>query len=466
MDVDTQSQDFTVVGIGDMSGDVFGNGMLLSEHIRLVAAFNHLHIFIDPDPDAARSFAERRRLFELPRSTWADYDPALISAGGGVWERTAKSIPVSPQVREALGIEADVKELTPPELIRAILAAPVDLLWNGGIGTYVKASTETDAAAGDKANDAVRVDGADLRCKVVGEGGNLGFTQLGRIEFAQNGGKINTDFIDNSAGVDTSDHEVNIKILLRSAALSGRIDSDSRDRLFMDMADSVAETVLDDNYGQNMALANASKLNQRLFPVHIRLMKHLEKTVGLDREIEGLPGDKQLRERTAAGTGLTEPELSVLLSYVKIWAKRAVLDSGLPDEAWTEPVLRDYFPAPLRQDYDDLMDDHPLRREIVTTAVVGEAVNRGGTTFLFRISDETHADVVDVIRAYVVIRDAFGLPDLWRRIEDLDNRIPQSAQISALLVVRRLLDRGVRWILQHRRAHWTWPARSSGSGPD
>ncbi|WP_100444249.1 NAD-glutamate dehydrogenase [Glycomyces xiaoerkulensis] len=451
MGVDTQSEDFTVVGIGDMGGDVFGNGMLLSEHIRLVAAFNHLHIFVDPDPDAATSFAERRRLFETPRSTWADYDPALISEGGGVWKRSVKSIPVSPQMREALDLDPDTKDVTPPELIRVILKAQVDLLWNGGIGTYVKASSETHAAAGDKANDAVRVDGADLRCKVVGEGGNLGFTQLGRIEYARDEGRINTDFIDNSGGVDTSDHEVNIKILLRSAALAGRIEPERRDQLFMDMADTVADMVLTDNYDQNMALANASYLNFRLLPVHIRLMKHLERRVGLDREIEGLPDDKELRERSAAGVGLTEPELAVLLSYVKIWAKRAVLDSGLPDESWTEPVLREYFPRPLREPYADLMAEHPLRREIITTAVVGEAVDRGGTTFLFRVSDETNSDVVDVVRAYVAVRDAFGLPDLWRRIEELDNRAPQTAQISALLVIRRLLDRGVRWILQHRR---------------
>ena len=449
--VNTQTEDFTVVGIGDMAGDVFGNGMLLSEHIRLVAAFNHMHIFIDPAPDAATSFAERRRLFDLPRSTWADYDASLISEGGGVWERSAKSIPVSAEVRSALGLGPDVTEATPPELIRAILAAPVDLLWNGGIGTYVKASTESHAEVGDKANDAVRVDGADLRCKVVGEGGNLGFTQRGRIEYAQAGGRINTDFIDNSAGVDTSDHEVNIKILLRSASLAGRIESDRRDRLFMDMADTVAEMVLDDNYGQNMALTNAARLSGRLFPVHVRLMKHLEKHAGLDREIEGLPSDKQIKERATVGQGLTDPELSVLLSYVKIWAKRAVLDSGLPDEPWTMPVLHGYFPMPLREPYADLMAEHPLRREIVTTAVVGEAVNRGGTTFLFRIADETGADVVDIVRAYVIIRDAFALPELWERIEALDNQVPQSAQVAALLVTRRLLDRGVRWLVQHRR---------------
>ncbi|WP_051704308.1 NAD-glutamate dehydrogenase [Glycomyces sp. NRRL B-16210] len=455
--IDTQARDFTVVGIGDMGGDVFGNGMLLSEHIRLVAAFNHMHIFIDPNPVAAVSYVERRRLFDLPRSTWADYDPTLISAGGGVWERSAKSIPVSDEVRTALGLDADVKDITPPELIRAVLTAPVDLLWNGGIGTYVKSAAQTDADAGDKANDAVRVNGSELRCRIVGEGGNLGFTQLGRIEYAQSGGpdhrggRINTDFIDNSAGVDTSDHEVNIKILLRSATLGGRIDPASRDRLFMDMSDAVAVAVLADNYGQNMALSNARKLGTRLLPVHTRLMKYLEKRVGLDREIEGLPTDKQLKERSAAGAALTEPELAVLLSYVKIWAKRAVLDSGLPDEKWTEPVLREYFPAPLREPYADLMAEHPLRREIVATAVVGEAVNRCGTTFLFRIADETGADVVDVIRGFVIIREAFGLPDLWRRIEALDNQVPQAAQIASMLVIRRLLDRGVRWLVQHRR---------------
>ncbi len=455
--LDTQTQEFTAVGIGDMGGDVFGNGMLLSEHIRLVAAFNHMHIFIDPNPVAAASFAERRRLFDMPRSTWADYDATLLSAGGGVWERSAKSIPVSDEVRTALGIDADVKDLTPPELIRAILTAPVDLLWNGGIGTYVKSAAESDVHAGDKANDAVRVNGEQLRCRVVGEGGNLGFTQLGRIEYAQAGGPeglgghCNTDFIDNSAGVDTSDHEVNIKILLRSAALTGRVDPGNRDKLFMEMADDVADAVLADNYGQNMALSNARRLGVRLLPVHIRLMKHLEKTVGLDREIEGLPSDKQLKERVAAGTALTEPELCVLLSYVKIWAKRAVLDSGLPDEDWTAPVLREYFPAPLREPYADLMAEHPLRREIITTAVVGEAVNRAGTTFLFRIADETGADVVDVVRAYVIIRDAFGLPGLWRRIEALDNQVPQAAQVASMLVIRRLLDRGVRWLVQHRR---------------
>ncbi len=449
--VDTQTQEFTTVGIGDMAGDVFGNGMLRSEHLRLVAAFNHMHIFIDPNPEAATSFAERRRLFELPRSTWADYDASLISAGGGVWERSAKSIPISAEVRAALGLDPDVTEMTPPDLIRAILCAPVDLLWNGGIGTYVKAAAEADAAVGDKANDAVRVNGGDLRCRIVGEGGNLGFTQLGRIEYARTGGRINTDFIDNSGGVDASDHEVNIKILLRSASLAGRIEPDRRDELFMDMSDTVADMVLGDNYGQNTALANATSLASRLLPVHIRLMKYLERHAGLDREIEGLPDDGQLQERTAAGQGLTGPELAILLSYVKIWAKRAVLESDLPDEPWTTPVLHGYFPPPLREAYADLMAEHPLRREIVTTAVVGEAVNRGGITFLFRIADETGADVADVVRAYVIIRDAFALPELWQRIESLDNRVPQTAQVAALLVTRRLLDRGVHWMLQHRR---------------
>ncbi|WP_025273950.1 NAD-glutamate dehydrogenase [Haloglycomyces albus] len=449
---DTQTEDFTVVGIGDMGGDVFGNGMLLSEHIRLVAAFNHMHIFIDPDPDAATSFAERQRLFETPRTTWADYNPDLFSEGGGVWDRSAKSITITPQVREALGLDASVTELTPPQLIQAILRAPVDLLWNGGIGTYVKSSVETNAAAGDKANDNVRVDGKELRCTVVGEGGNLGLTQLGRIEYAQTGGRITTDFIDNSGGVDTSDHEVNIKILLRTAMLRGRIEPEARDELFMDMADTVANMVLGDNYQQNLALASATQQSARLLPVHVRLMKHLERVAGLDREIEGLPSDKQLKDRAARGQGLMEPEFAVLLSYVKIHAKREVNASNLPDEAWTDQVLYDYFPGPLQESYRDLMDKHPLRREIVTTAVVNECVNRCGTTFLYRIADETGAELVDIVRAYLIIRDAFGLPKLWRRIQDLDNRAAQSAQIAALLVLRRALDRGVRWLIQHRRA--------------
>ena len=449
--VDTQTQDHTCVGIGDMGGDVFGNGMLCSPHTRLVAAFNHMHIFIDPNPDTAAAYAERERLFHLPRSTWDDFDKSVISPGGGVWPRSAKSVPVSPQVRAALGIEDDsVTAMSPGELIKAILTAKVDLLWNGGIGTYVKGESENHVDVGDKANDPVRVNGADLRCTVVGEGGNLGFTQRGRIEFAKRGGHIDTDFIDNSAGVDTSDHEVNIKVLLSRAIIAGELKADDRDALLHDMTDEVARLALADNYDQNLALANADAQAGRLLSVHKRLMRYLSETAGLDRELEALPSDKELAARSAAGEGLTQPELSVLLSYVKLGLADSVLASDLPDEAWTNEVLVNYFPTPLRERFARLMPEHPLRREIVTTMVVNEAVNRGGTSYVFRVAEETGAQVADVLRAYVIVRDIFGLSAIWSDIEALDNKIPASAQTAAMLVVRRLLDRGVRWLVQNR----------------
>src|SRR5690606_33927530 len=314
MGTDVQSEEFTVVGVGDMSGDVFGNGMLLSEHIRLVAAFDHRHVFVVPDPDAAASYAERRRLFELPRSSWADYDEKLISAGGGVFPRTAKSIPITPQIRAALGIADDVTAVTPFELIQHILRAPVDLLWNGGIGTYVKSSAETDASVGDKANDPVRVNGSELRCKVVGEGGNLGLTQLGRIEYALAGGRVNTDFIDNSAGVDTSEHEVNIKIMLDREVRAGRLSQSDRDELFMGMTDEVADLVLDDNSAQNVVLAAARKQTNDMLHVHSRYMRKLERDGDLDRRLEFLPDEKAIAARRSSGQGLTGPEFATLIA--------------------------------------------------------------------------------------------------------------------------------------------------------
>ncbi|GAB3814555.1 hypothetical protein GCM10027605_60200 [Micromonospora zhanjiangensis] len=340
---DTQTQDFTVVGVGDMSGDVFGNGMLLSEHIRLVAAFDHRHIFLDPDPDAATSYAERRRLFDLPRSSWADYNAELISEGGGVFPRTAKSIPVSPQVRTVLGLADDVGTLSPQELMKAILTAPVDLFWNGGIGTYVKASSEANTAVGDKSNDAIRVDGRDLRARVVGEGGNLGFTQVGRIEYAQTDGRIYTDFIDNAAGVDCSDHEVNIKILLGRAVAEGELTLPERDALLAEMTDEVAELVLRDNYDQARALGNAAAQAASLLPVHRRMISDLERSGQLNRELEALPPDEELATRTDAG--LTLPEFAVLLSYVKMGLEREIVADGIADEEWTDDVLVHYFPT-------------------------------------------------------------------------------------------------------------------------
>jgi glutamate dehydrogenase len=449
--LDTQAADFTVVGVGDMSGDVFGNGMLLSRHIRLVAAFDHRHIFVDPSPDAATSFAERARLFELPRSSWDDYDRSLISPGGGVYPRTAKSIPLSEQARAALGIQAPVNALTPNELMHAILAAPVDLFWNGGIGTYVKALSESHADVGDKANDYLRVNGRELRVKVVGEGGNLGLTQRGRIEYALSGGRIATDFIDNSAGVDCSDHEVNIKILLDRAVASGDLDQGERNPLLAEMTDEVGELVLRDNYDQATALGNARAQSRSLLPVHKRLIADLERRGQLDRTLEALPADDELDQRAASGVGLTSPEFAVLLSYVKIVLEHEILDSDLPDEDWTNEVLVAYFPTALRERFVEAMAEHPLRREIVTTAVVNEAVNRGGTSFFHRASEETGAGAADVLRASVVIREVYGLGDVRRAVESLDNQVPTESQTAVYLEMRRLLDRAVRWLVSNRR---------------
>jgi glutamate dehydrogenase len=448
--MDIQTQDFTVVGIGDMSGDVFGNGMLLSRHIRLVAAFDHRHIFVDPTPDAGSSYLERRRLFDLPRSSWDDYDRSLISPGGGVWPRTAKSVPISPQVRTALSLPEQVTALTPVELIRAILKAPADLLWSGGIGTYVKASAESHLEAGDKANDQVRVNGNDLRVRAVAEGGNLGLTQPGRVEYALRGGRINADFIDNSAGVNCSDREVNIKILLNTAIRVGELDRSERNALLAEMTDEVGELVLRDNYTQAWVLGNSRARAQAALPVHRRMIDDLERRGLLDRVLEAVPDDEALATRAAAGTGLTSPELAVLLAYTKIAIKRDVGDSPLCDEAWTAEVLADYFPAPLRDRYGDQMADHPLRREIVTNQLVNEAVNRGGISFLFRAMEETGASAADVLRAYVVVRDVFGLDDVWQAVESLDNKVPIEVQISACLETRRLFDRAVRWLVSNR----------------
>ena len=455
--IDCQSQDFTCVGIGDMSGDVFGNGMLLSRHLRLVAAFDHRHIFLDPDPDAAVSFAERERLFALPRSSWADYDRSLISEGGGVHPRTAKSIPITEQVRRALGLAADVTALAPHDLLRAILIAEVDLLWNGGIGTYVKASTETHADVGDKANDAIRVDGADLRAKAVGEGGNLGFTQRGRIEYALlgadgAGGRVNTDAIDNSAGVDTSDHEVNIKILIDTAIATGSFDPAERDLLLASMTDEVAQLVLRDNYAQNVALANALAQAPALLHAHTRLIRGMENSGVLDRSLEYLPSDKEIAARAAEGRGLTAPELSVLLAYTKIVLNAALLATDLPDSAALARVPVEYFPVALRERFGEAIQAHPLRREILTTVVVNDLVNDAGITFLHRIGEETAAPEIDIARAYLVARDAFDLEPFREDVAALDNRVPAEVQTRMRLQARRLAERATRWLLAKRRS--------------
>jgi glutamate dehydrogenase len=448
--LDTQSQDFTVVGIGDMSGDVFGNGMLLSEHIRLVAAFDHRHIFLDPTPDAAASFAERRRLFDLPRSSWADYDPKLISTGGGVFPRELKAIPISPQVAHTLRIAGGTTSLPPAELIHAILTAPVDLLWNGGIGTYVKASTETHLDAGDKANDALRADGNELRAKVVGEGGNLGLTQRGRIEYARGGGRINTDAIDNSAGVDTSDHEVNIKILLDSVVRAGEIDVPERNEVLASVTDEVAALVLRDNYQQNVLLGVARHGARALVSVHRRLLREMENAGLLDREIEFLPTDKELAAREAEKAGLTSPELAVLAAYVKIVLADRLDGSTLPDEPWFQRALRDYFPKPVAARFGGALAGHPLHREIITTCVVNDMVNHAGTTFLFRAQEETGADIAEISRAYAVVREVFGLAEIWDELEALDTKVPTNAQHIGYREIRRTIDRAVRWLVDVR----------------
>ncbi|MXM63234.1 NAD-glutamate dehydrogenase [Streptomyces sp. HUCO-GS316] len=448
--VDTQAEDFTVVGIGDMSGDVFGNGMLLSEHIRLVAAFDHRHIFIDPEPDAAVSYAERRRVFELPRSSWEDYNTELLSTGGGVFPRSAKAVQVNAHIRQALGIESGVTKMTPADLMKAILQAPVDLLWNGGIGTYVKASTETHADVGDKANDAIRVDGSDLRVKVVGEGGNLGLTQLGRIEFALHGGKINTDAIDNSAGVDTSDHEVNIKILLNSLVADGDMTVKQRNKLLAEMTDEVGRLVLRNNYAQNTAIANALAQSKDMLHAQQRYMRHLVREGLLDRALEFLPADRQIRERLTVGQGLTGPETAVLLAYTKITVAEELLHTSLPDDPYLRSLLDAYFPTALREQFPEHIDSHPLRREITTTVLVNDTVNTGGTTYLHRLREETGASLEEIVRAQTAARAIFRSAAVWDGVEALDNKAEAAVQTRIRLHSRRLVERGTRWLLNNR----------------
>ncbi len=449
LDVDTQTEEFTVVGIGDMSGDVFGNGMLLSPHIRLVAAFDHRHIFIDPQPDAAVSYAERRRLFDLPRSSWTDYDHSLISAGGGVFRRSAKSIPISDPMRRVLGIESSVESMEPNMLVRSLLRAPVDLLWNGGIGTYVKSQSETDADVGDKANDAVRIDGADMRCLVVGEGGNLGLTQLGRVEAAHAGVRLNTDAIDNSAGVDTSDHEVNIKIPLDRAVRDSDVTVKQRNELLAAMTDDVARLVLRDNYSQNVMLGNARRGAPMLMAVHGRMIRDLEARGLLDRALEFLPTDDEISLRLSAGQGMTSPELSVLAAYAKI-ALAHDLGTAISDDGWFADQISEYFPERMREAFPELISHHALKDQIVTTLVVNQVVNHGGITLVFRASEETGASAAEVVRAAAAVTGIFDLRTFWGRVDALDNVIPTAAQTALHLESRRLLDRGLRWFLQSR----------------
>ncbi|MFC4158019.1 NAD-glutamate dehydrogenase [Chitinimonas lacunae] len=443
---DTQSQDFTCVGIGDLMGDVFGNGMLNSPHIKLLAAFNHLHIFLDPNPDPASSFEERKRMFALPRSSWEDYDRSRISAGGGVFSRSAKSIPISPEVKAALDIQEDA--LAPNDLIRAILKAPVDLLYNGGIGTYVKASTQSQAEANDRGNDALRIDGRELRAKVVAEGGNLGFTQLGRVEYAMHGGHVYTDAIDNSAGVDCSDHEVNIKILLGRLVQAGDMTLKQRNLLLAEMTDNVGDLVLRDNYLQTAAVSLERRQAQSLLSVHARLMQTLERAGKLSRRIEYLPSDVQLQERHKEGQGLTNPELAVLLAYSKMVLYEQLLESPLPKSPEWDDTLANYFPQRMQEGFRAQLPSHPLRSEIVATVLTNEIVNRMGITFVFRVAEETNASQADTVRAWSLASRMMQIDMLWQQLEALDNRVDSSLQYELMLEVRKQLERITRWVLR------------------
>ncbi len=447
--VDSQSQDFTAAGIGDMAGDVFGNGMLLSKHIRLVAAFNHLHVFLDPEPDAARTYAERDRLFRLPRSSWDDYDRKLISRGGGIFLRSAKSIPLSAEARRVLAL--DVPTATPQEVIRAILRMRVDLLWNGGIGTYVKATTERNAEVGDRSNDAVRVDGRELRARVVGEGGNLGCTQRGRIEYAAAGGRINTDFIDNSAGVNTSDLEVNIKILLSGPERSGRLARPARNKLLAGMSREVSAHVLRNNYLQSQSLSTLELNTAARLSEYRGLIRSLERAGDIDRNIEFLPGEDEFVERAKRGVGLTRPELAVVLAYSKIWLSGELIESDVPEDPYLSEELRRYFPEALRRKFARDIDQHRLRREIIVTATTNSLVNRMGPVFAWRAIEETGATIGQIARAYTIARETFAMRDTWNAVEALDSKVPASAQYLAYDQTARSLRHMSYWLLTNRR---------------
>jgi glutamate dehydrogenase len=454
MGVDTQAQDFTVVGVGDMSGDVFGNGMLLSRHIKLLAAFDHRHIFLDPKPDPEATFKERERLFNLPRSSWDDYDKRLISRGGGVFPRAAKTIAVTAEVAAAL--EIDAGELTPPELLKAILKAPADLLYNGGIGTYVKASRQSNAEVGDRANDAIRINGAELRCKVVAEGGNLGFTQLGRVEYAQHGargagGRIYTDAIDNSAGVDCSDHEVNIKILLGLIQGDGELTEKQRNKLLAEMTDEVGLLVLADNYYQTQSLSVAGVRSEKLLDSQAAFIRSLEKAGKLNRAVEYLPSDDEIAERRAAKTGLTNPERAVLLAYSKMVLSDELVAATLVDDEYVRSALVSYFPTLLQKRYADVTPRHPLKRDIIATVVANTMINRTGSVFVYRMQEETGGTAEEVTRSFILTRDIFGLEALWLEVDALDNRVPALLQYEILTEIGRLVVRSTLWFLRRRR---------------
>ncbi len=445
---DSQKQDFTCVGIGDLAGDVFGNGMLLSKHIRLVAAFNHMHIFLDPNPDSATSFIERERMFNLPRSSWMDYDKSKISQGGGVFERSAKSIKLSAEVKQSLDIEED--ELTPTELIRAILKAPVDLLWNGGIGTYVKASDEANQEVGDRANDSLRINGNELRCKIVGEGGNLGFTQKGRIEYALNGGSVNTDAMDNSAGVDCSDHEVNIKIALISAMRSKKITLEERNKILESMTDEVSDLVLSDNRLQTQAISVAQFQGYGALGDQSQFLDRLEKIGLLNRKIEFLPSKKEIDKRQIDKVGLTRPELCVMLAYSKMDIYNQLLISDLLEDKYFESELFSYFPKLMQDKFAQEVANHQLRREIIATQITNFVVNRVGITFINQIAQDSGFSIVEVVKNFIIAADSFRLREVWSEIENLDGKIATQVQMQMFLSTNKLLERSIMWLLRNQ----------------
>lgn len=446
LNINVDETPITTIGIGDMSGDVFGNGMIYLPTIKLIAAFDHRNIFLDPNPDPKVSFTERKRLFNLPNSSWEDYDPKLISKGGGVFKRSLKSITLTHEIKQILAIEDNT--LTPNELIRAILKAPVDLFFNGGIGTYVKATTESHAEVGDKTNEFCRVNGNELRCRVVGEGGNLGFTQLGRIEYALQGGLINTDFIDNSAGVDCSDHEVNIKILLNNAVRKNKLNETSRNELLAQMTDQVAKLVLKDNYSQALAMSFSSMHANKYIGLYHAYLKDLEALAVLDRAVEFLPTDKTILDRKAAGLGFTRPETAVLLAYTKIYIKHEILKSDLPEEPYFAKIVNDEFPQEIIEKYGSLMKEHRLYREIIATQLSNYIVNEMGITFVYRVQTETGATVAEIIRAHAISAAIYDSHDLEKLIDSLGAKITIQLQYELLHYIRGLLNLSTRWFLR------------------
>ncbi len=447
--IDPEKDDFTVAGIGDMAGDVFGNGMLMSKHIKLIGAFNHLHIFLDPNPDPAISYEERKRLFNLPRSAWVDYNPELISAGGGVFNRSAKSIKLTPEIKQMLNTKKD--SMVPNELIRTLLKAPVDLIWNGGIGTFVKSTQETHADAGDRTNDGIRLDATELSARVIAEGGNLGMTQLARIEYSLQGGIVNTDFIDNSAGVDCSDHEVNIKILLNRLVAEGEMTRDQRNKLLEKMTDEVGELVLFDNYEQTQMLSLESSVSQQTMDLFRHYMNDLEKAGRLDRKLENLPDDKTLVERKANNKPLTRPEIAMLLAYCKMYLKQDILASDMPDDPHFDKYLLTAFPKPLREKFLPQMKEHSLRREIVATQLCKSVTDRMGINFVERLQRETGASVPFIIRSFVIAETIFNMEGLWSQITALDYKIDAMVQYRMMLHIYYLIRRATRWFLRNRK---------------